>query len=96
LSRRFLRWLLIESAAFHFTEYAFALHFLFQNSKSLIDIVISDEHLQMFTPARFKLRRRARDDRTQWTSWQLRSSGRFQLAFLSRHQVGMYTTVILS
>src|SRR5262249_31768759 len=44
-SCRLLRWLLIEAPPLHFAEYAFPLHFLLQDPKSLIDVVIADEDL---------------------------------------------------
>jgi hypothetical protein len=47
--RRFLGRLLVKPAPLHFPEYAFALHFLFQHPESLIDIVVADEYLQLFT-----------------------------------------------
>jgi hypothetical protein len=50
LPRCSLRWLLVKPAPFHFPKHTFALHFLLQDAKSLIDIVVSDEHLQKLTP----------------------------------------------
>jgi hypothetical protein len=50
LPSRFLGRLLVKAPSFHFPKHAFALHFLLQYSKRLIDIVVSDEHLQSFTP----------------------------------------------
>jgi hypothetical protein len=44
-SCRLLRRLLIEAPSLHFAEHAFPLHFLLQNAKSLIDVVIADEYL---------------------------------------------------
>jgi hypothetical protein len=46
LPRRSLRWLLVKPAPLHFPKHTFTLHFLLQDAKSLIDIVVSDEHLQ--------------------------------------------------
>src|SRR4029453_5998505 len=46
-----LRWLFIGAPLPHFTKYAFTLHFLFQNTESLIDIVVADKNLQwIFLP----------------------------------------------
>jgi hypothetical protein len=50
LPGRFLGWLFVEAPPFHFPKYAFPLHFLLQDSKRLIDIVVPDEHLQSLTP----------------------------------------------
>jgi hypothetical protein len=50
LPGRFLGGLLVEPTPFHFAKYAFPLHFLLQDSKGLIDVVVADEHLQSFTP----------------------------------------------
>ncbi len=44
-SCRLLRWLLIEAPPLHFAEHAFPLHFLLQDAKSLIDVVIADEDM---------------------------------------------------
>ena len=40
------RRLFIRTPTLHLTKYAFALHFLFQNTESLIDIVVADKNLQ--------------------------------------------------
>jgi len=40
---RLFRRLLIKPTSLHFPEDAFALHFLLQDSKSLVDVVVSDE-----------------------------------------------------
>jgi hypothetical protein len=37
---------LIGSPSLHFTKYPFTLHFLFQNTESLIDIVVAHKNLQ--------------------------------------------------
>jgi hypothetical protein len=50
LPGRFFGGLFVEPPPFHFAKYAFPLHFLLQDSKGLIDIVVADEHLQSFTP----------------------------------------------
>ena len=52
LSVRFIRWLFIKPTPLHFPENAFALHFLFEDSKSLLDIVISDKDLQLLNSLR--------------------------------------------
>src|SRR5262245_11767415 len=49
--RRFLRRLLVEPAPLHFPQYAFALHLLLQDAERLIDIVVANEHLQIFSPS---------------------------------------------
>jgi hypothetical protein len=54
LSVRFIRRLLIKPTPLHFPENAFALHFLFEDSKSLLDIVISDKDLQLLYSLRFR------------------------------------------
>jgi hypothetical protein len=36
-------------AEFHLAKYAFALHLFLQHLESLIDIVVADEYLQLFT-----------------------------------------------
>jgi hypothetical protein len=41
--------LFVSFAPLHLAEYAFALHFLFENLESLIDIVVANENLQMFS-----------------------------------------------
>ena len=46
LFRRFL----VKSPALHFSEDAFSLHLPFQCFERLIDIVVSDEYLQLFAP----------------------------------------------
>ena len=46
LSRRLLRRLFVKPSALHFAEDSFALHFLFQHPKRLVDIVVTDEYLQ--------------------------------------------------
>ena len=50
----FLRRLLIKPTTLHLPEDAFALHLLLQDTERLIDIVVSDEHLQRFDPSRFE------------------------------------------
>jgi hypothetical protein len=50
LPGRLLGGLFVKPPPFHFAKYAFALHFLLQDSKGLIDIVVADEDLQIFTP----------------------------------------------
>jgi hypothetical protein len=42
----FFRWLFVGTPSLHFSEDALALHFLFQNAKRLIDVVIADKYLQ--------------------------------------------------
>lgn len=42
----FFRWLFVRTSSLHFSEDALALHFLFQNAKRLIDVVIADKYLQ--------------------------------------------------
>jgi hypothetical protein len=54
LAVRFVRRLLIKPTPLHFPENAFALHFLFEDSKSLIDIVLSDKDLQLLHSLRFR------------------------------------------
>src|SRR5712691_13508414 len=44
--RRLFRRLLVESSALHLAEDAFALHLLFEDSESLVDIVVANEDLQ--------------------------------------------------
>ena len=39
------RRLLVIPPQFHFSEHPFALHFLFQGSQSLIDVVVANENL---------------------------------------------------
>ncbi len=45
-SRFSFRWLFVRTPLLHFSKDAFALHFLFENAESLIDVVIADEYLQ--------------------------------------------------
>ena len=47
LAGALLRRLLIEIAHLHFAENAFALHFLFQRTKRLINIVVADKYLHL-------------------------------------------------
>jgi hypothetical protein len=47
-SCRLLGRLLITATPLHLAEHAFPLHFLLQNAKSLIDVVIADEYLHRF------------------------------------------------
>src|SRR5262249_37472250 len=42
-----LRRLFIGAPLLHFTKHAFTLHFLFQNTESLIDIVVAHKNLQL-------------------------------------------------
>lgn len=49
-----LRRLFKVAAQLHFTENAFALHFLFECLKSLIDIVVTDENVHLVTNPCFK------------------------------------------
>lgn len=42
-----LRRLFIGAPLLHLAKNTFALHFLFQNTKSLIDIVVADKNLQL-------------------------------------------------
>lgn len=48
----FFRRFFIISAQFHFTEAAFSLHFLFQNTQSLFDIIVmnNDSNYSTHTP----------------------------------------------
>jgi len=39
-------WLLVKSSALHLAKNAFALHFLLQYPKSLVDVVVADDYLQ--------------------------------------------------
>lgn len=41
----------IRPAALHFAEHALALHLLFQDPEGLIDIVVSDENFQGYSPS---------------------------------------------
>src|SRR3974390_1680470 len=41
-----LRWFFIRAPLLHFTKYAFALHFLLQDTEGLINVVIADKNLQ--------------------------------------------------
>ena len=41
-----LRRLFIRAALLHFTKHTFSLHFLLQDTESLINVVAADEHLQ--------------------------------------------------
>src|SRR5512144_203997 len=49
--RRLGRRLLVEAALLHLAKHAFALHLLLQDAKSLVDIVVADEDLQLFIPS---------------------------------------------
>src|ERR1700730_2558655 len=51
LSGRLLGRLLVEPPTLHLAEHAFALHLLFQHSKCLVDIVVTDEYLQNTSPS---------------------------------------------
>ena len=42
-----LRRLFVRAPLLHLTKHAFALHFLFQNTKRLIDIVVAHKNLQL-------------------------------------------------
>jgi hypothetical protein len=53
--RRFFRRLLVKSPALHLPENAFTLHFLFQGTECLINVVVANEHLQSFDPSRFRV-----------------------------------------
>ena len=54
-----LRRLFIGAPLLDLPKYAFALHFLFQNTESLIDIVVADKNLQlMFLRVQKALRQR--------------------------------------
>src|SRR5579864_5532622 len=46
LSCRFLRWLFIEALTSYLPEHSFALHLFLQDTKCLIEVVVSDEYLQ--------------------------------------------------
>jgi hypothetical protein len=50
LSSAPFRRLLVKSSAFHFSEDAFPLHLPLQCFERLIDVVVSDEYLQLFAP----------------------------------------------
>src|SRR5215470_8431097 len=43
---RSLGWLLVKSSALHLAKNAFALHFLLQYPKSLVDVVVANDYLQ--------------------------------------------------
>ena len=47
LPRGPLRWLFIETTPLHLPEHTFPLHFLLQDSKCPVDVVVADEDLQM-------------------------------------------------
>ena len=47
------------AAQFHFTENAFALHFLFQSFQSLIDVVVANNYLYHFKDLSFHKKRSA-------------------------------------
>jgi len=49
--RRFFGWLLVESPALHLAKNAFALHFLLEYPKSLVDVVVANEYLQATFPS---------------------------------------------
>jgi hypothetical protein len=49
LARPTLRRLFISLATFHLAKNALALHLLLQDPESLIDVVIANEYLQMFS-----------------------------------------------
>lgn len=51
LSGPLLGRLLVSPTAFHLAEDAFALQFLFEDPKGLIDVVVSDENLQRTSPS---------------------------------------------
>jgi hypothetical protein len=44
--RRFFGGLLVESSALHLAKNAFALHFLLEYPKSLVDVVVANDYLQ--------------------------------------------------
>jgi hypothetical protein len=44
--RRFFGRLLVKSPTLHLAKNAFALHFLLENSQSLVDVVVANEYLQ--------------------------------------------------
>jgi hypothetical protein len=50
LSRSPVRRLLVEPATTHLSEYTFALHLALQNSKCLLDVVVSHEYLHALLP----------------------------------------------
>jgi hypothetical protein len=50
LSSALFRWFLVKSPAFHFSEDTFSLHLPLQCFERLIDVVVSDEYLQLFAP----------------------------------------------
>jgi hypothetical protein len=43
-----------KPTALHLPENTFALHFLFEDSKSLVDIVVTDKDLQLLHSLRFR------------------------------------------
>src|SRR4029079_7754187 len=45
LARRLLRRLLVEAPALHLAEHSLALHFLLQDAKRLVDIIVADKNL---------------------------------------------------
>jgi hypothetical protein len=51
LSRRLLRRLFVEPSTLHLAKHAFALHFLFEHPKCLVDVVVTDEYLQNRIPS---------------------------------------------
>src|SRR5204862_3828047 len=48
LARCAIRRLLIETPPLHLAEYAFPLHLFLEDAKSLVDIVVADENVQIF------------------------------------------------
>jgi len=44
--RRLFGWLLVKSSALHLTKNAFALHFLLEYPKSLVNVVVANDYLQ--------------------------------------------------
>src|SRR5207344_3668411 len=47
LARRLLGWLFVKAPPLHFTKHAFTLHFLFQDTESLFDVVVAYKNLQL-------------------------------------------------
>jgi hypothetical protein len=51
LPRRSFRRLLVEPSKLHLPKYALSLHFLFEDTKRLVDVVVANQYLQEMIPS---------------------------------------------
>jgi hypothetical protein len=51
LSRGPFRWLFVESPELHLPKHALSLHFLFEDTKRLVDVVVANQNLQGMIPS---------------------------------------------